>query len=208
MKPISDFFPRMLPYLPGCSEPLAAQAILDAAIVFCEDAQVVREELDGFVTVAGEKSYELYAPAQQQIARVLDVLVDGRSIPGIAAEDVDLLVGAEGSPVSFYTSRNGSELLLNLFPTPDKAYQVQVRAALRPARNATQLEDDLFNLWSDAVLAGAMARVMAVPGQPFSDPAAAVGYGMAAARAANKARVEGNFGRVRANMRVRSHPFA
>lgn len=208
MKPISDFFPRMLPYLPGCSEPLAAQAILDAAIVFCEDAQVVREELDSFTTATGEKSYALDAPSQQQIARVLDVTVDGRSLPGIAAEDVDLLVGAEGSPMSFYTSRNGSELLLNLFPTPDKAYQVQVRAALRPTRNATQLEDDLFNLWSDAVIAGAMARVMAIPGQPFSDPAGSAGYDVAAARAANKARVEGNFGRVRANMRVRSRPFA
>ena len=208
MKPISDFFPRMLPYLPGCSEPLAAQAVLDAAIAFCEDTQAVREQLDSFTTSAGVGAYELDTPSQQQVARVFDVVVDGRPMAAIAAEDVGPASEAIGSPMAFYTTRYGSEFLLHLFPTPDGAYNVQVRAALRPTRNATQLEDDLFNLWSDAVLAGAMARVMAIPGQPFSDPAGSAGYSMAATRATNKARVEGNFGRVRAGMRVRGRPFA
>lgn len=207
MKPISTFFPRMLPYLPGCSEPLAQQALLDAAIVFCEDTQALRAELDDFETAPGQAAYELNVPSAQQVARILEVRVEGRVIPAVAAEDVNLLNHATGHPMAYYTDRTDSQFTLRLFPTPDDAYTVSVRAAVRPTRDADVLEDDLFDLWSDAVLFGAVARVMAVPGQPFSDPAGSMNYSIMAARAASKARVEGNFGRVRSTSRVRGRPF-
>jgi hypothetical protein len=208
MKPISEFFPRVIPYVPGCSEPLAQQALLDAAIVFCEESQVIRARLDEFSTVADQVSYELDAPAQQQVARVLEVRVDGRPIPMVMAEDVGMITDAVGRPMACYTDATESEFVLRLFPVPDGAYPVQVRAALRPTRTATSVEDDLFNLWSDAVVSGALARLMAVPAQPFSNPALAGGYSAAALSAARKARVEGSFGRVRGSTGVTQRPFA
>jgi hypothetical protein len=208
MKPISEFFPRVMPHVPGCSEPLAQQALVDAAIVFCEESQVIRARLDEFSTTADQVSYELDAPAQQQVARILEVRVDGRPIPAVMAEDVNLITDAVGSPMAYYTDATGSEFTLRLFPVPDGVYQVQVSAALRPTRTATSVEDDLFNLWSDAVISGALARLMLVPAQPFSNPAAAGGYGASAASAARKARIEGGFGRVRGSTGVTQRPFA
>jgi hypothetical protein len=208
MKPISVFFPRVLPYVPGCSEPLAQQALVDAAIVFCEESQVIRARLDGFSTVPDQVSYELDAPAQQQVARILEVRVDGRPIPMVMAEDVGMISDAVGRPMACYTDATGSEFVLRLFPIPDGVYQVQVSAALRPSRDATSVEDDLFNLWSDALVSGALARLMAVPAQPFSNPALAGGYSVAALSAARKARVEGSFARVRGSTGVTQRPFA
>jgi hypothetical protein len=207
MKPISDFFPRMLPYLPGCSEPMAAQALVDAAIAFCEDSMVLREPLAPVAVVADTEAYTLVAPVQQQVARVLSVRLGDRELAAVMAEDVNLLPAATGRPMAFYTTRTGSALQVHLFPTPDEAGSLVAQVALRPTKTADELEDDLFDLWSDAVISGAMARCMAVPGQPFSDPSGAAAYGSAAAALSRKARVESYHGRVRGSIRVRSRPF-
>jgi hypothetical protein len=198
----------VIPYVPGCSEPLAQQALLDAAIAFCEESQVIRARLDSFPTVNAQVGYTLVAPLGQQVARVLEVRVDGRPIPMVMAEDVGMISDAVGRPMACYTDATDSTFELRLFPVPDGVYQVQVTAALRPTRDATEVEDDLFNLWSDALVSGALARLMAVPAQPFSNPALAGGYSVAALSAARRAKVEGSFGRVRGSTGVTQRPFA
>lgn len=208
MKPISDFFPRMLPYLPGCPAPLAAQVILDAAIAFCESTQSVRLELEPFNTVPGEAVYSLEAPAQQQVARVLDVVVGGRRASPRAADNFESLGRPSGAPLAYSAVWGDDGFQVRLHPPPDKVYPVAVNVALQPARNATALHPDLFDLWVDAVLAGATARAMAIPGQPFSDPHGAMAYTATALRAASRARIEGGIGRVRPSLQVVGRPFA
>ena len=40
MKPIDDFLPLILPRAPGCPEPIAFDAIRQAAIEFCERTRI------------------------------------------------------------------------------------------------------------------------------------------------------------------------
>lgn len=87
-------------------------------------------------------------------------------------------------------------------------YPVRVRVALRPTKTATQVEDDLINYWTDPIVDGAMARILAIPDQPFSDPNKAMMMRASAARATHNARIEGNYGRVRGSMRVKQRPIA
>jgi hypothetical protein len=208
MKPISDFFPRVLPYLPGCPEPMAEQALLDSAIAFCEDSSAVRVSLVPVAVTVDVSTYSLDAPSQQVIARVMGVQFDGRPLYPVSAEDVELLTGATGNPVAYYTRQGTTSLELVLFPTPDVTGSLDISVATLPARTATQLPDELFVYWSDAVTAGAISRAKAIPNQPFTDPAGAAGYAAAALAASRKARIEGNFGRAQSHMRVRSRPFA
>ncbi len=208
MKPVSDFFSRVMPYLPGCPEPTAAQALVDAAIVFCEDSLVIRNQLDTFSTVVGQDAYELDVPTQQQVSRVLTVFVEDTPIPAWTAQGTPPVDDARASPTAYYVTRNNSELRLRLYPTPDKAYPIKVVAALRPTRTATRMEDDLLDLWSDAVIAGALSRLMAVTSQAFTNPGEAMRMQMMAAQLARRARTEGNVGSVRGSMRVTPRPFA
>jgi hypothetical protein len=70
------------------------------------------------------------------------------------------------------------------------------------------LENDLFDLWSDAVVYGAISRICSIPGQPFSDLVVSAAAASQAARLGGKARVEGSFNRVRGQMRVAPRKFA
>lgn len=207
MRLLSDFYARLLPHVTGCPEPLANQALVDAAIAFCEDSKVVRRRLDVFQTVAGQDVYEFDVPAQQRISRITKVLISGVPLVSAASEDAVFWQECQGKPTVFTTVRVDSELLLKLHPVADAAYAVEVEAVLCPTRNATQLEDDLFDRWVEPVLFGAMGRIKAVPGQPFSDPVGSMAYTQRAFTTTNKAKVEAQFDSVQSARRIRPVRF-
>jgi hypothetical protein len=210
MKALSAFYPRILPYLPGCPEPLAAQVLIDAAIEFCDSSLVLRQNLDTFNTVVGRVQYDLDAPsAQHDINRVMGVTLDGKELVAGMAEAIrGDMPTAPAKPRGFYTDRTDSVFTLMLSPPPDEVYSVLVNVALSPARTATQLDDDLYNTWLDPIVSNAIARAMQIPGQPFSNPAQAQILLNSAARQTVTSRIEGNYGLVRGSMRVRYRPFA
>ena len=210
MKALSAFFPRILPYLPGCPEPLVAQVLIDAAIEFCDSSLVLRQNLDTFNTVVGRVQYDLDAPsAQHDINRVMGVTLDGKElVAGMSEALRGDMPTAPAKPRGFYTDRTDSVFTLMLSPPPDEVYSVLVNVALSPARTATQLDDDLYNTWINPIVSSAIARAMQIPGQPFSNPAQAQILLNSAARQTVTSRIEGNYGLVRGSMRVRYRPFA
>ena len=210
MKALSAFFPRILPYLPGCPEPLVAQVLIDAAIEFCDSSLVLRQNLDTFNTVVGRVQYDLDAPsAQHDINRVMGVTLDGKElVAGMSEALRGDMPTAPAKPRGFYTDRTDSVFTLMLSPPPDEVYSVLVNVALSPARTATQLDDDLYNTWINPIVSSAIARAMQIPGQPFSNPAQAQILLNSVARQTVTSRIEGNYGLVRGSMRVRYRPFA
>jgi hypothetical protein len=208
MKPLSAFFPRILPYLPGCSEPFAAQALLTSAIEFCENSQVLRIDLDPISTVEGQPGYTLgTANADLAITRVLGVTLDGHALSGIMAEALREPPAMKARPTSFYVNTSAGDFELRLAPLPDDVYTLVANVALRPARDATTLHDDLYDLWIDPLVAGALHRCMLTPEQPFTNPTQALYWERMAAVATAGSRIEGNYGYVRGSMRVKSRPF-
>lgn len=210
MKPLSAFYPRILPYAPGCSEPFAAQALVTAAIEMCEGAQVLREDLDPFYTTEGLVQYDLTDPSPQlTIARVMGVtLDDDTDLKGVMAEELQNIPRETAKPRAFYTDRTGSVLTLKLGPKPDDRYKVTVHVALRPTRDATELEDDLYNIWIDPLVNATLAKILQVPNQPFTNFVMAEKYAKDAARGVAMSRIEGNYGLIRGSMRVRNRRFA
>lgn len=193
--------------MPGCSEPLAAQAVLDAAITFCEDSLAVREVLDPLTLQVALDQYELSPPSSQEVVRLLNVWVDGQLLQPVPAEQVDYAARQDGPPTHYYVLRQDEVLTLQLYPTPTSTGVLTAEVALRPTREATQLATDLYTYWLDAVLAGALMRLLVLPGASFANPAAMVHYQGRFAALVNRARIEGNRGRLRSSLRVRPQSF-
>lgn len=210
MKPLSAFYPRILPFLPGCSEPMVDQVLINSAIEFTENSLVLRQNLDLFSTVVGKVEYDLDPPTNQHdINRVMSVNVDGKELRAGMVESIrNDMPTAVAIPRGFFTDRTDNTFVLRLAPPPDKVYRVLVGVTLRPARSATQLDDDLYNIWIDPIVSGAVARAMQIPDQPFTNFAQAQYLLASAAKQTNTSRIESNYGLVRGSMRVRSRPFA
>lgn len=193
--------------MPGCSEPLAAQAVLDAAITFCEDSLAVREVLDPQTLQAGLDQYELSAPSSQEVVRVLNVWVDNQLLRPVPAEQVDYAARQDGPPTHYYVLRQDEVLTLQLYPTPITSGVLSAEVALRPTREATQVATDLYTYWLDAVLAGALARLLVLPGASFANPASAVHQMGRLAVLTGRARIEGTRGRLRSSLRISPRSF-
>jgi hypothetical protein len=139
----------------------------------------------------------------------MGVALDGMQLrPGMAEIVSNDLPTDNAKPRAFYTDRTDSTFTLQLTPPPDDVYSVVVAAALRPSRYATMLDDDLFSIWIDPIVAGAMARAMMIPDQAFSNPAQAQYLLNSTAKQTNTSRVESTYGFIRGSMSVRSRPFA
>jgi hypothetical protein len=185
------------------------QVLVDSAIDFCDTSLVLRENLDNFYTTIAKIEYDLDPPStQHNISRVMGVSVDNVALSGVEYEALrnDFPV-SKSRPKGFYTDRTGSTLTLRITPPPDKVYSVVVNVNLRPARSATLLEDDLYNIWIDPIVTGAIARAMQIPDQPFTNIAQAKYLIDSSARQTISSRIEGNYGQIRGSVRARARPI-
>lgn len=185
--------------------------LVDAAIQFCEETGVVRFTTDPLLTVAGQATYDLDIPGNTQLDRVHNVWVDGRPLRTPATAGADLLDAFTSTPAvvgspAFVTVIEPNTITL-VSPPKDSGQSLVVHASLRPTRGASQLDDDLYSRWIDAVVAGTLVRICATPGQPYTDVNQVMRYSSQYTKEANRARIEANRGRMAGPTAVRSRPF-
>jgi hypothetical protein len=219
MKALSLWLPFVLPYAYACSDPMAEQAILSACIDFCSKSMIV-QNVNAEGSVVGLPDYDVEEPAQQQLAKVLAVFYRNRRLVARSAEMVQSAValrgeaiGADeiptGSPAEWFV-RDLTQPVVSIFPAPDEAVAgaVTIKAALVPTRTATTVADILFTDYCEDIAAGAIGRLMLMPNQPFSSPAAATPYLARFAAAITSAANTARTGQAAASSRVKPRPFA
>ena len=166
---LNEALSRVMPFVHQCSYPLAERTIRDAAADFCETTRVLSESVTLNV-VAGQAAYSL-APADPA-AKVLDVglcVLDERerlfALPGDAGRPSD------GRVVGYLL--DGANL--QLVATPSKPGTLRVQTVLTLASGVEDLPAGL-NEWREAVTYGALYRLLAMPGQAWSDPRGSQNY--------------------------------
>lgn len=197
-----------MPHLQGCPIPMATQATLDAAITFCERSMAIYRTIDAVDLVAGQNNYPLEASSQQQVVRVKRAFINGREISVRGQSQVSPDNGSVGRPTRLHVVQTifGPEVVLS--PTPDDAYVLTMEAYLRPRRTAQALDTDLFEVWMDAIVAGAVSKVQRMPAQPFTDPVSAAQHHAEFLSYISRARADAPVNRVVSTLSVRPRPLA
>lgn len=209
MIPLSAFFPRLLPSVIGCPEPLAQQALLDSAIEFCGRSLAVTTTLDAVTLRAGNGSFEVETPTGTTIAQVLNLWFDGREIESSPYTEATYGSTDSGEPRYFYGQDIDEVFNITLLPAPDRTVRsgVIVRAALKPTRSATTVHNILFERYAPAIVDGAMAILMSIPDQSYSNESKAQIMATRARFGANNARTDALHGRVQSSMSVNMRAF-
>lgn len=207
---LSAFLTRLMPHVKGCPEPLAQQALVDAAIEFCETTQLIQETLTPIDVTAGVGSYDLTPESRSEISRVVRVTYDGYRLGALATLDGVYQLEYTAKPVYFYTDVVDEQMVLQLYPAPDetKTDALSVRAAVRPRRDATSLPTLLYERWVDAMVDGALARLYGTADQLFTDEAKAVVCAQKFRHKMTVARIEAARGQSVNNLTVVQRPFA
>lgn len=186
---LSAFLPEVMLDVVGCPDSVAENAVKQAAIEFCGQSGSWTEQIDSVTTVQSTAEYLLEATAIQtetgvspiEILAVRKVQKSGSKItlPTMADQHADRYGSftTEDEPRFFnaggHSNANASALstYITFFPTPDAAYTYDIWAILKPAKTVTQLPHYLYNDWLETIAHGAKARLKAMSGRPWADPA-------------------------------------
>lgn len=96
-----------------------------------------------------------------------------------------------------------------LYPTPDAVYTLSIGLIITPKETAAaaQIPGDPLVKYSNDIEAGALAYLLAIPGQPWTDAAAAARYGRDFASAISNGKAEVQRAYNTGSQRVRPRPF-
>lgn len=167
MRDIYELAPLVLPFARNCPEPTVVQYLREAAIKFCERSRSWRSD-----TV-----YPLITPEISIMSSCDAVIIDIESVRwrqdagdqwGMKLDPVtyDEVAGEyrEGNP-RYYTQMNAGKLQVS----PFTAGELRVVMYLKPDRQAMELPDYLIELHPEIIAAGALAKILMLPGYDFTD---------------------------------------
>lgn len=177
---IRDFLRYIIPHASACPDPVAEFLLRQAAIEFCERTKCWRQE----ATIAVDEQEEVPAAhTWAQIHQIERATFDGRDLTPVPYIDAHLpgLYGAQAENVPRYiTQVNPGSVVI----APYKAGTLRLSMILKPQEGVSlggtlgdPLKDAknvvppfLFDHHASAIADGALARILMLPEQPFTDP--------------------------------------
>lgn len=213
MVPYTSFLPYVLPYVMGCTEPLAVQVVRDVCIEFAEHTLLTATTLDPIPLIAKIDTYDLDSAPGTVVQQITQAWLETHRLTIINADSREARVEMfnrtfadanrePGHPTALMQNPDNT-FTLNAVPGETVKGAITIRALVKPARTSTSVDSLLFNDYAPALGAGAVARLMNLPNEPFSNPAMAPIHESVYLRARHQARIRANKAMGRTNLQVK-----
>ncbi|MDN5836557.1 MAG: hypothetical protein L0H12_04305 [Nitrosospira sp.] len=167
MKLWSDFHDLAAPDLPGCPVVAIDMALRQSAIAFAEQSLAWRDSHPDIAVVAGTATYAFVPPAQAVVHAVTHAEFENKEIESHAGES-NIRIADWRNRMGTPEYVLGGATSLQLVPMPDVAGTLSLEVALKPSVTATGVDDSIFNEFREAIIHGALARLMLSPKKPYS----------------------------------------
>lgn len=194
-------------YAPHCPEHVAMHAVKMTVIDFCRRTHWWKYTSDPIDLEANERSYQVEVPnGTEPISVVAAWYNDSPLWPmGFSTKNrfqPERLDNMTGSRPFVFSHSDPTQIVLA--PTPQQAEvgALVLTTAVAPKRSATGADKDMMERWFDGLTYGAMARVYAIPNQPFTNADAAVAREKMYREEATKAKIDANKALTTASLRV------
>ena len=169
----STWLPDLMPHLPGCPNAVARHELLHAAQILLQRSRAWTVTLPDQPVVAAQETVDVDLTGAE-LVRIERAWYDGVVVPPRLVNEIEEAFGSDwqehtGTPTAIVQM---SPQVVRLYPIPvaDAATGLRLRAALRPTESATGIPGDLARRYWEQILAGAKARLMLMPGKPWTNP--------------------------------------
>lgn len=202
---VNSFRPLIEREVRGAPTFTVKDAILRACRQFCEETFVWKEYLDDMPAIANIRTYDLDPPANTRVVTILSMRYKDRDL---TPKTIDQLVqerhnwqDLKSTQARHWVQENPESFTLVPYPSESEFGGIQqIRVALKPTMSATAVGSILYEDYDEAIAAGALARLQAVPGKPWSDPKRAMEHEANFSDAMSLARVRSRKDYSRANL--------
>lgn len=174
MARFDDFLTLARPGLIQAPDRVIVNALRRSAREFFRRSQIWRETLDPVKAKPGTNVYDLSPPDGSYVEKILWMRYNDAPVQLERQVDIDQTVPSSGAPS--YACLNSTEQTFTTWPTPgtNDTDSLTFGCVLVPTRAATTIPDQLADEWELAFVAGAQAELLATPGMPFLNVAAAL----------------------------------
>jgi hypothetical protein len=118
----------------------------------------------------------------------------------------DAIIADASTPQSITQVTPDKYVILPL-PNNDKSYQCRMFLALKPKRNASAMDEVIFDELEEVIMHGALQHLLVLPSQAWSDRELAAYHAKQYVYQTSERRARANLGNVRGTMRTRMQPF-
>jgi len=178
--PLDAFLPYVLPFAANCPEPLALRAVLSACTDLCRDTQVLQQAIDPVDLVADQGTYALTAPAGLVPSQLVSLYYLGRRLRSVSPLTLEQRNSfdwrAQRGDAAAFTQLDVESFTLVPAPAVSRTGAVTGVLAVMPSRTADTVDGVLLEHHAEVVAAGALARILATPEQPYTNPAMAQAF--------------------------------
>jgi hypothetical protein len=200
------FYPNILPKAPGCPHPTADNAIIQSGINLCERLRIWRSQ-DTF-TIAPDKCNVVCAPDNAAIHQIESAYFNGQPLEPISIRELDHNHAQWRDMTSDGQARWITQIDVDTVRVvPATTGTLVLNIILKPSIDAEQFPEFLVSHYRNVIADGALAEILMLPGQSFSDPDRAMFYQNRYNEAVNRYSSRQTTGQQRAPMRSRMHSF-
>lgn len=200
MKTWEEFMPLAIPHLPGCPNASIKTYLALSAREFFTKTYLWQDDIDAIYLAPNQVEYDLDAYAE--VEDVLAVVLNGERLDRTEFSLIPFeRRGEAGTPRLYWIH---SDRTIRVFPTPTTRATMDVSAVLKPARNATGVEDWIYETWADVIISGAIYMLAMMPNKEWSDTALAALHKGLFEQAITKTRIRDSRG---VQLAVRQRPF-
>lgn len=176
MKDFTDILPHIAQYAPGVADPTAFYGIRQAAIDFCErtrlwryadDFDITGTEDECITTPYGSVLYEV------ELAQFNDQNLCPKTTAWLDENCLGWRKGTLTGQPQYITQTSPNTLRV----VPAQAGHLALQLWLKPSDDAVELPDFMVDSHRKVLAHGALAYILAMPNQPFTNPQMANNFG-------------------------------
>ena len=165
MVELADFLPYILPHAQSAPHPAIYQNLRSAAIEFCRSTRSWRHA--AVFPVLDDTNIVVPLPIGANLFEVDKAWLGTRQLDPLPYADVDL--DREPGLAQFLSCVTGNEFVLS----PPESGDLRMTMFLEPARDVEELPDYLYHDHAETLAHGALAKLLILPNQPYTNPAMA-----------------------------------
>ena len=201
MRDIEDLLPNVLPYAPGCAEPTAVQHLRDAAVRYCERTRCWRF-IDTFQT-KGDHHEILAVPSDAVLFEIEWAKFNNRELEAVSPQATTWHNQDGYTEPRYITQVNPNCVSLE----PHAVGELVISMFLKPAPTALEIPAFMICDFGRALADGALATLLLLPNQPFTNPQLAMVFETKFQQALDRNFALNMRGQQRAPKRTKSNNF-
>lgn len=210
--PYDEFLPEVMQFCPDVAEHVAINAIRNTCIDFCTKTYYWQIQIPSISVVNGQANYVMPTPADTKVVGIMSAYYDTNLLIPQPADTLASIYRmgnwqeVQGSP-QYYTQIIKPEIILVPYPYEDRSAVLDLRVAIAPTRDSTEITSEIYENFLDEIANGARAVLYGTPGQPYFDRVSAKDSERVYRTGVSNARIAVNKGLTRTSNRAEFQRF-